>query len=176
MVKVIDNILSESMLSFLKQRIEDLNFPWYYLPNSAYDDKSTHLNYSFSHTVLSNNEILSQWFDVTNTSALVIKDAFQLNSQYKITRLRWGMTTSLNSPHKHNPHIDQDSPHKTILFYLQDSDGDTYFYNEKKEITDSITPKINRAVLFDGTLLHSSSKPIKYGRRLVLNINLEEVK
>ena len=33
-------------------------------------------------------------------------------------------------------------------------------------------PKMNRAVLFDGSVLHSSSKPIQTARRIVLNVNL----
>ena len=66
-----------------------------------------------------------------------------------------------------------------ILFYLNDSDGDTYFYDEHQQefnndrkIIDSVTPKANRAVLFDGSILHSSSKPVSFARRISLNINL----
>ena len=54
--------------------------------------------------------------------------------------------------------------------------GDTYFYDKEHKIIDSVTPKENRAVLFDGSMLHSSSKPIKFPRRIVLNINLVDKK
>ena len=57
---------------------------------------------------------------------------------------------------------------------MNDSDGDTYFYDKENKIIDSVTPKENRAVLFDGSILHSSSKPIEFSRRIVLNINLVE--
>ena len=88
------------------------------------------------------------------------------------------MTTTINKIHRHTPHTDMLStkdphrPHKVILFYLNVSDGDTYFYDKEHKIIDSVTPKGNRAVLFDGSLLHSSSKPIEFARRIVLNINL----
>ena len=72
-----------------------------------------------------------------------------------------------------NPHVDSKHPHKVILFYLQDSDGETYFYNDSNEVIDSVTPRENRAVLFDGNLLHSSSKPVNFARRIVLNVNLK---
>ena len=84
------------------------------------------------------------------------------------------MTTSINKAWKNKPHIDMKEKHKVILFYLNDSDGDTYFYDKDHNIIDSVSPKENRAVLFDGSILHSSSKPTKSARRIVLNINLKE--
>ena len=181
MIRIKENLLSVSMLGFLKYRIESPEFPWYYLPNSSHTEADGNiLNYSFNHLIFANSPtddrgILSQWYDVTNSAALVIKDAFELHN-YHIMRLRWGMTTSANIPHRNNPHKDHDMKHKTILYYIGTYDGDTYFYNDKKEEIDNVTPKINRGVMFDGTILHSSSKPVKYGRRIVLNINLQETK
>jgi hypothetical protein len=29
------------------------------------------------------------------------------------------------------PHVDSDQPHKVFLYYVNDADGDTYFFNEK---------------------------------------------
>ena len=84
------------------------------------------------------------------------------------------MTTSINKAWKNEPHIDMKEKHKVILFYLNDSDGDTYFYDKDHNIIDSVTPKENRAVLFDGSILHSSSKPVEFAKRIVLNINLME--
>ena len=59
---------------------------------------------------------------------------------------------------------------------MNDNDGDTYFYDKEHKIIDSVTPKENRAILFDGLILHSSSKPIKFARRIMLNINLVKIK
>ena len=109
---------------------------------------------------------------MTYSMSLILKDLFELEKTYNIIRLRWGMTTTINKMHKHTPHIDMQIPHKVILFYLNDCDGDTYFYDKEHKIIDSVTPKENRAVLFDGSILHSSSKPIEFPRRIVLNINL----
>ena len=175
MREIKENILTVSILEYLKHTVENAEFPWYYIENSAYDGTSDNvLNYSFYHLAfVSQKGILSKYYDMTNLAALMIKDAFEMND-YIITRLRWGMTTSSSKPHKNEPHIDLDNKHKTILFYLGDSDGDTYFYNNDKEEIDNITPKMNKAVLFDGSILHSSSKPVTYGRRIVLNINLEK--
>lgn len=175
--KIIDNVLNDSLLISIKKRIESSeSMPWYFLENSATHDSSDLLNYSFYHIVLDkenyNNEILSpNIFDISNTIGLILKDLFELEKDYDIFRLRWGMTTTLNKVHNHDPHTDMVSPHKVILFYLNDSDGDTYFYNKEHKVIDSVTPKENRAVLFNGSILHSSSKPVKFARRIILNIN-----
>lgn len=174
--KIIDNVLNDSLLTSIKKRIEAPELmPWYFIENSATLLSYNTVNYSFYHLVWDKDskEILSPIiFDMSNTIGLISKDLFKLEKTYDIIRLRWGMTTTLNKIHKHDPHIDMESPHKVILFYLNDSDGDTYFYNKEHKIIDSVTPKENRAVLFDGSILHSSSKPIKFSRRIVLNINL----
>ena len=173
--RVIDNVLNESILALAKDTCEAWNFPWYYLSNSSIPVKkmvNEGLNYSFHHTVLDADGKNSTFYDPSNMMALIMKDLFKLD-HHKIIRLRWGMTTSIDKVHKNDPHVDSKNPHKVILFYLQDSDGDTYFYNDSHEVIDSISPKENRAVLFDGGLLHSSSKPIKFARRIVLNVNLK---
>ena len=70
-------------------------------------------------------------------------------------------------------HIDSLTDHDVILYYLNDSDGDTYFYKNNKVIK-QITPVFNKAVFFDGTTYHSSSKPVKSDRRIVLNLNVDK--
>tara|TARA_R110002020_G_scaffold3778_1_gene16792 strand:+ start:3335 stop:3910 length:576 start_codon:yes stop_codon:yes gene_type:complete len=172
--RIIDNVLNESFLSLVKDTIESWNFPWYFLSNSSVPVKkmvNEGLNYSFHHTALDADGKNSNFYDMSNMMALVMKDSFKLD-HYKIVRLRWGMTMSIDKVYRNDPHVDSKNPHKVILFYLQNSDGETYFYNDSNEVIDSVTPKENRAVLFDGSLLHSSSKPVNFARRIVLNINL----
>ena len=80
----------------------------------------------------------------------------------------------------HTPHVDQDRPHKVFLYYVNDSDGDTYFFNERlgyngKEFTvnEQVSPKMGRAVLFDGDIYHASSSPTNSNMRCILNIDFE---
>jgi hypothetical protein len=104
-----------------------------------------------------------------------MKKKFKLNN-CEIIRLRWGMTTSSNEDIRNNAHIDSPDKHKVILFYLNDSDGPTYFYkDEHDDVIGENMPEKNSAILFEGDQYHSSSRPIKYDRRIVLNINLVEV-
>jgi hypothetical protein len=83
---------------------------------------------------------------------------------------------------QHLPHVDILDPHKVLLYYVNDSDGDTFMFNEKYTPGDEevpldytlnqrVTPKKNRAIVFDGLTYHNSSKPVKNTSRYVINID-----
>ena len=188
-LKIIDNVLSDSLLTSIQEKIEGPEMPWYFVPNDDYmsnDIEQAPLNYSFVHTVCKPKftsetsyhiETISPLNDMTYSLSLILKDLFELKNPYGVFFQGWKMTTTIATRHRHTPHTDLNAsdiliPYKVILFYLNESDGDTYFYDKKHKIIDSITHKENRAVLFDGSILHSSSKPIKFARRIVLNIDL----
>lgn len=76
------------------------------------------------------------------------------------------------------PHVDATYEHKVFLYYLNDAEGPTVFYNkswplseEYEEIEDSVLvfPKAGRAILFDGLNFHAPLSP-KNGSRFSLNI------
>ena len=58
------------------------------------------------------------------------------------------------------------------LYYIDDSDGDTFFFDEEWDIIQRVTPKAGRMVLFDNDVYHASSPPQKHPGRLVLNTNV----
>ena len=76
------------------------------------------------------------------------------------------------------PHVDAEYPHDVLLYYINDSDGDTIIFNEKKgfcgtpTIKQTIKPKKGRLVMFNGHHLHAGELPRTNEKRLVLNINI----
>jgi hypothetical protein len=77
------------------------------------------------------------------------------------------------------PHIDFmiDKPNMNsyvCLYYVNDSDGDTFFFNNNEDlgIIKRVTPKAGRMVLFDNSIYHASSPPQKSNARVVINANL----
>ena len=182
MIETIDNILQQEQLQSFKEVVESKWFPWNFLDNSAYPDdkeliKRSALNYSFYHMCWDNSELMSNYFNkfALIKLASVMKNKFKLDEDdYDLFRMRLGMTTSIDKVHQNTPHVDWDTPHKVILFYFNNADGDTYFYDKDEKIIETVSPKENRAVLFDGSILHASSKPVEFSRRIVLNINLLE--
>jgi hypothetical protein len=112
----------------------------------------------------------------------------------EILRMKFNlMINSKNIKNEINtPHVDwtnknfeineynKDMKHFVLLCYINDSDGPTVIYNEKypvksfKELSvkEKINPKAGRAIFFEGDQYHSSSFPIDFTTRMVLNINL----
>lgn len=79
-----------------------------------------------------------------------------------------------------NAHIDQEFDHNVLLYYIDDSDGNTFVFNERRgdvienfTINKIIEPKRGRAILFDGNQYHASSNSVKYLKRLAINFNFK---
>ena len=67
-----------------------------------------------------------------------------------------------------SPHIDLDpgDEHIVVLYYVNDSDGDTIIYNEREESStytekQRVTPKQGRVVIFEGGQYHTAEQPTK---------------
>ena len=78
-------------------------------------------------------------------------------------------------PHKtkldfYAPHTDRPEKHLGLIYYVNDSDGDTVFF-EKEKIIEKVTPKKGRIVLFDGETLHSGGFPTD-NPRCIVNFNI----
>ena len=81
------------------------------------------------------------------------------------------------------PHVDADQPHLVVLYYVNDSDGETVIYENKfqgyenvpmfKDLQEKqrVTPKAGRVVLFDGFYWHTSYQPV-HNVRCIINYNL----
>tara|TARA_R110000744_G_scaffold137830_2_gene248470 strand:- start:909 stop:1466 length:558 start_codon:yes stop_codon:yes gene_type:complete len=59
----------------------------------------------------------------------------------------------------------------STIYYVDDSDGDTVVYDNKKLI--KIKPEAGKVLLFNGGLHHASSSPVKNKIRKVVNINFK---
>ena len=111
-----------------------------------------------------------------------------------LIQLRLGLfTLNKNRQPYHVPHVDyqNDGLKYTAIYYLNDSDGDTFFFNEFLDpnikrfingydpslftVAKSVKPKQGKLVLFDGRRYHASSYPESTPERMVLNINFAPV-
>lgn len=116
---------------------------------------------------------------------LPLIDSLEEKSNIKlkeIYRIRVALSTSIGQEVQHYPHVDLKHPHKVLLYYVNDSDGDTFIFNEKYSPEDEhsfpnltvkqrVEPKRNKAIIFDGLTYHNSSKPVNNTARYVINID-----
>ena len=69
------------------------------------------------------------------------------------------------------PHRDMYTPHYTMIYYANDSDGPTCFFDKNMEVFKEVHPKKGRAVIFPGTTYHGGYAPKEYDNRILLNAN-----
>jgi len=73
----------------------------------------------------------------------------------------------LNQKPPIEPHVDRHHPHLVCLYYVNDSDGDTVFYDESGNEIKRISPKKGRVAFFDGSIQHSAGNPTKNHRAVI---------
>ena len=108
----------------------------------------------------------------------------------QLDRCKINMQTKkvVDNPHSYNlPHVDNDLDFKglTAIYYVNDSDGDTYFFEGSDNISNQdtidffsnlkvvkkVSPKKGRLVIFDSNIIHAGSHPIKNDKRIAINYN-----
>ena len=187
-IKIIDDFLTKSYHKEILDRMSGADFPWYYNSNISYQTEKLPINkralyeFGFSHTFWDyengQRENFYAWF--IKAALCQMLDVLDCNT---ILRCRGDMTMYTNKIYEHAPHIDFNFTHFSTIFYVNDSDGDTIFYNKKaksqtetnqfldlKEIK-RISPKANRLVIFEGDTVHTGSSPNKHKNRIIINSN-----
>ena len=95
-----------------------------------------------------------------------------------IHRIKSNITTKLIG-YKDNFHQPAHTDYGTdnyfsFIYYVNNSDGNTYFFNKDNEIIESVEPREGRAVMFDSNISHAGSNPIHSSLRMVVNYVLEK--
>jgi hypothetical protein len=136
----------------------------------------------------SNRFMYCSYHDHENfTNELSIEILNKFCNKHKITyneikRTRSNTTFLCNETRPSVPHVDDNTDHLVLLYYINDSDGDTLLYSNKYEekndnemiVEHRISPKAGRAVLFDGRTYHSFYYPNIHNMRSVININISK--
>jgi hypothetical protein len=136
------------------------------------DEQSVHMA-SFNKNRIS--DIHDFGVDILNTFAkkhgIEVKEILRIKANI--------LSKTYKQNHIHPPHIDMTTPHMVLLYYVNDSDGDTIIFHQKHSsdqdpvltVNKSISPKAGSAIMFDGLTYHSSSSPQYTEERIVININ-----
>jgi hypothetical protein len=191
-IYVIDDVIPVTYQNHILDKVTSLQFPWYFNTNLVSNEeqlaKDEENIQGFNHFLYEEQKAVSPFFESIYPLYLSIADKspvqfnmlermrFNLTHQNKYSKLDW-----------HMPHIDSLYPHYIAIYYVNDSDGDTFIFNESNPtfekdfdemqknnftVRQRVTPKKGRVVIFPGHTYHASSFARESKFRCVVNINL----
>lgn len=183
-IRIIENVFAKDLQDHIEDYVTKNTFPWFYqkdisVDDHSLDDKNYFPSAGFTHVALDRGYINSEHFQSgINFEKMVVELASIFEVQLdNIIRVKLNFTTPVPGYQSNNycsPHTDFEEPHWVFLYYINDSDGDTIFFDNKKDlnIIKRITPKKGTCVLFNGEIYHTQSNPITSISRLNININV----
>jgi hypothetical protein len=167
-IKIFENVIAPAYQDFIKEQLFAATVPWTFLP-----DVTAHAgegNLGFSHSAFEFGTIKSTcyWFLYPILLECCSKQDIEVLS---LERIRVGLYVNVNSDRPHMKHVDMHKPHLVGLYYVDDADGDTVFYASKESEEEILRckPKKGTMVIFDGSVYHASTSPIKTSHRVTVN-------
>lgn len=180
MIEIVENFLNKTEANYVEQYLKDS--PWFICPigttsavkffkNQTEDTKEY---MQFVHPFLDDSGKLKD----SNDKDFVNFFTGKLKNVDQFYRMKANLQTqcSFSNEEFHNTiHVDRpdDLDFKAAIYYVNETDGDTYFFDNDKNLLETITPKKGRLVLFDGNTLHTSRHPKYAETRQVININFK---
>ena len=189
-IQIIPNLIPKSFQTQIEQVFLSNYFAWYYSPSTV--DTTDNSNMwtvdgnsidcpQMVHNLYSQNRAHSEYFgSVVKPIMLFLEDRIG-QTFTSIDRAKSNLLFQ-NTTFKNNlytiPHTDGTGDFKTLLYYINDSDGDTTFFNEVYQetarpqltVNSTQTPTQGTAVLFDSNIFHCSKPPQIAKSRAVINI------
>ena len=188
-MKIIENLTSVSHQNEIEDALKSYFFPWHYnegttsgsSPPNIYDNINVYGQFT---NVFKDDNGSNHFYPLVYPLIVLAEKELGLELANKVYRVKANfLLADTSSPENtyHYPHIDVKlAPNErhlrstTLLYYVNDSIGDTVIFNEKNPISKNLTemerisPKKGRAVFFDSSHLHCSTPPKT--NRYVINI------
>lgn len=193
---IIDNFLPDIYVDSIYKMIGGQEIPWSFskYSTSAYGDidkffytkEPTDEHIQFRHIFIENNQLKSPYLHYI--SALIASYENHFGKINGTQRIKSNLLLPQKGSPLQRPHVDDmenesyDSTgyiagRKTLLYYVNNSDGDTVLYNERFEgkpigeltVQQRVTPVKGRAVIFDSNQVHSACLPTNKKYRLIIN-------
>jgi hypothetical protein len=191
---VLDDVISPDAQDKLWDLMQDYRFSWHFGPSNIYEDETnndqcfrdsnTIDSFQFTHLLLNSQIPFKEpFFENFREPLITMFKSLGLDNR-NLFRVKCNMLTNNRKFEKtaYNPaHVDGEFVHWVVVYYVNDTDGDTIIFNEtygskfdKLTVKQRVSPKKGRAVAFPGKYFHASSNPIDVDVRCVININLSE--
>lgn len=191
MILVLDDVMSEEYCASLENLPYWLKF--YYMETTSYPTEQFPVVYKdenvrdigqLSSPLFMLNEHKENCYDLITPLLYVIKQKVQhikFNNEIRVKYNILVRNTDSTPSNYNTPHHDAVSNAYSIVYYCNDSDGDTFLFNEfyngqnpdKLTIAKRVSPKRNRCVIFESNRMHASSSPIYSKDRRVINFVID---
>lgn len=182
-MKIIENFVRPRIQDEIESLFLDSNFPYFYnndmpvinavLRDGAMVDENTLSIPQFVHTFVLDSKITSVLY--SHLAPIVNKLLDSLEEDCYVYRCKVNMNlidTRFDNKYQ-TPHVDNGFDEQiTAIYYANDSDGDTIFFDNSGKITERITPKKGKLILWKGKIFHAKCSPINSINRTVINFNL----
>ena len=177
LVKVYDDVVPDyiaNQIEYLTLGKENI-FPWFYSTSLTFDENQKDFKFEpgIKHLIYNKEHKHYSKFIFHLSYPLYsfcLKENFLLQRVFQI-RSFCHLPTPDPKP-DWPPHTDQNYDHYVLLYYINDSEGDTILLeDDKKTEIIRVTPKKGRMVFFDGSIPHCNGTSTKLSRA-VININM----
>ena len=161
--QVIDDFLNKDDFEKIKSIIFDVEFPIFWNNNVTFANE--HLDYKLdryylTHVLYTDNKPNSDFYDI-------ISEIFLEKLKVKaLNRMKINIYPRSDTLLEHGYHRDRPYEHIGSLFSLNTCDGYTLFKDGTK-----IESVENRMIIFDASLLHTSTNTTNVNRRVNINFN-----
>jgi hypothetical protein len=187
-MEIVDNFVNPFLQEEIERIVYSEGFPWNYckigttIPvgnaHNWFIDSNTKDSSQFTHNIYTSVDKQNIPYEI-QTILYCMEDYFQRNFVDRLLRIKLNMLikdpTYLPNNY-HIPHSDYVEDSESAIYYVNNSDGDTFLFNERADLIPSavtikkrITPVKGRLVLFDSSYLHASSSPVISSERIVIN-------
>ena len=179
-------IIPKSFENEIENMMGSNTTPWYFQSSTLDIFDYPHIDgmydtSQFTHLILKPNHAESFVWQIVRPVLFFIEKELDIHIK-SIQRCKANLLVpnkNMGKDNFHPPHHDGYDESKKILsalYYVNDSDGDTFFFDaawpstpENMTITKRVSPEKGKVVVFDAPTYHASSPPIDSERRIVLN-------
>ena len=166
MIKLFDDALPKEDQNYLEDILLGSDFPYYFRDNTTYEyqQDTCQFQHNFCYFGKENSKYFEEFYGK-------FKSFIEKNSPYKnVMRMKANLLLNNKANCFNSVHIDYPEDHINLIYYVNNSDGDTFIFDDGK--IKNIRPKKGRILLFDGKYEHASSNPIESKYRSIINFNL----
>jgi hypothetical protein len=180
-MNVIDNVIGDKYSELIFDECAKL--PWTFVPDISFGSQAKRSVPGFSHSFyldkeFNNNEPVTIESEKYSFIKPMLLEAFDklcldvnLNNVFRSrARLTLDRPELSEEDRIDNVHVDYQTPHLVLIYYVNNVDGDTLVY-ENNKLIESVTPRRGRCLLFNGSLQHTSTTPA-LGPRIIINNNI----